>query len=149
MKKGFTLLELIIAMGIALVLASGIFAAYEKFNKRERLRQAAATLKNNLRFGQSKAINGEKPVAGCTQLVGYSVTFSVGSYTIQAQCTEGTAGAVTSVTLPTNVVFSGAPSPITFTVLTGTVSTDTTLTVSDGTDSKSIQVKRSGDINEV
>lgn len=147
--KGFTLLELIIAMGIALILASGIFAAYEKFNRRERLRQAASTLKNNLRFGQSKAINGEKPTAGCTQLVSFVFTFSTGSYTMQAMCTEGLAGAITTVALPTNVMFTGSPSPLLFRVLTGTVSADKTLTVTDGTNSVSVQAKRSGDINEI
>ncbi len=138
-----------IAMGIALVLASGIYASYEKFNRRERLRQTVATLKNNLRFGQSKAINGEKPAAGCTQLVSFGITFSTSSYTMQAMCTEGSAGVLTSVTLPASVTFTGSPIPVSFNVLTGTVAADVTLTVTDGTNSASIEVKRGGDINEL
>ncbi|MBI3577581.1 prepilin-type N-terminal cleavage/methylation domain-containing protein [Candidatus Gottesmanbacteria bacterium] len=147
--KGFTLLELLIAIAIALILASGIFAAYEKFNRRERVRQAAATLKNNLRFAQSKAINGQKPESGCTQLAGYTVTFAQSSYTIAAQCTQGTAGSITSVTLPISVVFLSSPPPITFAVLNGTLLADATLTVTDGSNSLTVVVKRSGDINEL
>lgn len=149
MKRAFTLIELLIAIAIGLVLTTGIFAAYERFAKNQRLRQAAATLKNNLRFAQSKAVNGDKPTSGCSELSGYVVTFASGNYNTQAQCKEGAAGPATSVLLPTNITFSASPASILFSALYGTVDTDTTLTLTDGSQTKSVRVTKSGDINEL
>lgn len=148
MNKGFTLLELLIAIGIALVLSGGIFAGYERFNKNERLRQAGATLKSNVRLAQTKAISGEKPASGCSQLLGYGVSFTNVSYTIQAQCSEGFAGPITRVTLPTSVTIPTAVSPIVFGVLTGGVPVDVTIILTSGSSSFPVTVARSGDINE-
>ena len=147
--SGFTLLELLVAMGIALVLAGGIFAGYERFNKNERLRQAGATLKSNLRLAQSKAMSGEKPTAGCTQLTGVTVSFSGSSYTIQAQCTEGLVGSQITIILPTSITVSSTLSPLVFGVLNRGVGTDVTITLTDGSKSFAVTVSQSGDINEL
>lgn len=147
--KGFTLIELLIVIAIGLVLVTGIFAAYERFAKNQRLRQAAATLKNNLRFAQSKAVHGDKPSSGCSELAGYAVAFGQGTYSIGAQCREGAVGSVTSILLPTTITFSASPAPLLFSALYGTVDTDTTLTLTDGSQTKSVRVTQSGDINEL
>lgn len=147
---GFTLLELLISMGIAMVLITGVIAGYQRFSSNERLRQAGATLKSNLRLAQSKAISGEKPEAGCSQLTGVAVTFTPTSYTIQAQCEGGLAGPQTSVDLPTSLTMSSTLSPLVFGVLNRGVSgnTDVTITLTDGSKSFAVTVSQSGDIND-
>lgn len=148
-SAGFTLLELLIAMGVAMVLISGVFAGYQRFNSNERLRQAGASLKSNLRLAQSKAISGEKPQAGCGQLTGVAVTFSTSSYVIQAQCGATLAGPQIEVTLPSSLTISSTVSPLVFGVLDRGVATDVTITLTDGTKSFEVTVSQSGDINEV
>ncbi len=119
--KGFTLLEVIVAVSIALVITGFVIANYNNYNDRQQLRQAALTLKNNLRFAQNKSASGEKPKnSPCEQLIGWRVTFAAASYSMQAHCTDGLAqgdGDVTTFSLPNDVSFSPVPQPITFRVL--------------------------------
>jgi len=115
--KGFTLIEVIVAVAISLMVTGFILVNYNSFNDTQTLKQAALTLKNNLRFAQSKATTGQKPTS-CTQLVGYSVSFTKSVYSIQALCNpEGLVGDVLSSGLPKGVIFSPIPAPVTFTVL--------------------------------
>lgn len=148
-NSGFTLLELLIAMGIAMVLISGVFAGYERFNRNERLRQAGTTLKSNLRLAESKAISGEKPQAGCSQLTGVAVTFFSTSYIIQAQCGATLAGPQIEVILPSSLTISSTLSPLVFGVLNRGVETDVTITITDGSKSFALTVSQSGDINDI
>lgn len=147
---GFTLLELLISMGIAMVLISGVIAGYQRFNSNERLRQAGATLKSNLRLAQSKAISGEKPESGCSQLTGVAVTFSTNSYTIQAECGTDLAGPQTTVDLPAPIIVSSSRSPLIFGVLNRGVAgnSDVTITLADESKSFAVTVSKSGDIND-
>lgn len=117
-STGFTLIELMVSVGIIMVTLGGMIANYNGYNNRQTLKQTALTLKNNLRFAQAKALSGEKPTSNCTELIGWTISFTSGTYTLQAQCTpQGSQGALVSVVLPTGVVFSPVPSTITFRVL--------------------------------
>ncbi len=146
--SGFTLLELLIAMGIAMVLIGGVFAGYERFNRNERLRQAGSTLKSNLRLAESKAISGEKPQAACSQLTGVAVTFSTNSYMLQAQCGASLVGLQIEVILPLTLTISSTVSPLVFRVLNRGVEADVTITITDGSKSYVVTVSQSGDIND-
>lgn len=151
MRKGFTLIELIVTVGISLLAAGGLIVNYNNYNDNQRLKQAALTLKNNLRFGQTQAASAKKPTAGCTQLLGYTVNFTSSSYSIVALCTEGAVGDVLSVALPTGITFSPVPSPFTFDVLNrGLIGSDAVTIILVGiAKSYRIQVLRGGDINDL
>lgn len=151
MKKGFTLIELIVAIGISLLAVGGLIVNYNNYNDNQRLKQAALTLKNNLRFAQTQAVSAKKPASGCTQLVGYTVNFTSGSYAIVGQCTEGAVGDVLSVTLPSGITFSPIPSSFIFDVLNrGLVGSDVvTITLAGIAKSYRIQISRGGDINDL
>ena len=96
-------------------------AGYNRFNDRQKVQQAAATLIRNLQAVRTKASSGTKP-ADCDipndthTLVGYIVKFPNSStYTAQAVCEDvGEIPEVTTYTLPTDVTFSSLPSSITF-----------------------------------
>lgn len=146
---GFTLIELLVAMSIIMLVSGFLLANYTRYNKNQQLKQTSLTLKNNLRLAQSKATIGQKPPSGCTELVGYEVTFVVSSYDVQAVCTEGVSGETVTVTLPTGITFSSIPPPITFGVLTRGIAADVTITLTNGSKTYAISLSRSGDINDV
>lgn len=119
LRHGFTLIELLVVMGVIFLLSAGAIANYNGFDDNQKLKQAALTLKNTVRASQSRALAGEKPTSGCTQLVGFEIGFSATSYSLQARCSEGLAGEATTVNFPKGVTFSQVPASIVFQVLTG------------------------------
>ncbi len=150
MKRGFTLVELLIVVTIFItVLAMGI-ASFSRFNRRERLKQAALTLKTNLRLIQTKSISAMKPSSGCTTYVGIRVTFSTGSYTARAECDpEGLVGSTDTFALPATITFQAAPVNFTFrtqSVLSST--TDQTITLTNGTEIYGLTVSTNAQVNE-
>lgn len=129
-RNGFTLIELIVSIAILMLLMAGLLASYNNYNQGQVLKQAAQTVKANLRLGQSKALSALKPASGCTQLQGYTVSFTPTSYSIQAQCTEGLVGTSTSLSLPTNVSFSPVPASFVYGVLTrGLLNTNSSVSI--------------------
>lgn len=146
---GFTLIELLVSAAIIIVVTGGVIVNYNTYNDAQKVRQAALTVRNNLRFAQSRAYNGEKPASGCTELLGYRLTFTATSYTTQAQCAEGLAGEEKPVTLESGLSFSPVPSDILFRILTRGVDSDVTITVTGANRSYQFGVTRSGDMSEV
>ncbi|OGG11486.1 hypothetical protein A2Z00_03505 [Candidatus Gottesmanbacteria bacterium RBG_13_45_10] len=155
MKDGFTLIELIVAVTISLVVTGVIIANYNTYSDNQALKQAALTLKNDFRFAQGKASAGLKPTeAGviCTTLNGWTVTFTVSAYTLQANCVEGAVGSVTTMALPTGLSFAlPLPPAITFKVLASgtTLAASQTVTLVGRLKNYAIQVTPSGDINDL
>ncbi len=149
LPKGFTIIELLMMMGIILLLGGGVVAAFNNFNENQRVKQAALSLKSNLRLAQNKAISGEKPAVGCTTLVGYSVSFTATSYTTQAQCNSGPAGSSSVTNLPSGVSFVPVPSMLTFSVITGRIASNTTITLSGLNKTYSLTVAGSGNVSTV
>ncbi len=149
-QVGFTLLEVLVAMTTIVVIIGLASASYSKFNRKETIKQVALTLKANLRAIQFKAINGQKPVnVMCTQLDGYTISFTASSYTYSATCMPLAGSAPsTSVALPRGVSFSPVPSAILYKVLgKGTDKASTVdITMRLGTETYIVQVKPNGEI---
>ncbi len=149
-EQGFTLIELLVASIILITLTGTVLVNYNSYNETQRARQAVLTLKNNFRYAQSRAYNGEKP-AGCTQLDGYIVSFTETSYTTEAQC-----GGVPIVDSAQTVSLSGGlkfptptPPPMLFRVLSGGLDNDATITIEGLSKFYQVVVSKSGDISEV
>lgn len=147
--RGFTLIELLVAMAISMLAAGILIANYTKYNTSQQLKQAALTLKNNLRLAQTKATSSQKPSGSCSELVGYQVSFSSNSYRMQAECTEGAVGETLSFSLPSGVTISSPPSPIIFQVLTRGIESDVTIDLVNATKTYAIGLTRGGDINDL
>lgn len=148
--NGFTLIELLVSLAIVFLMAGGILARYDTYTKSQKLKQAALTLKNDLRLAQSKASSAVKPDTGCTELTGYTVAFPTSAtYTLQASCTEGPVGELTTVTLPEGITFSSPPASILFGVLTRGIAQDVTITLTGSGRTYGVRVNRSGDINDL
>jgi prepilin-type N-terminal cleavage/methylation domain-containing protein len=149
-QSGFTLIELVITISIVMMMIVGATASYGNFNNINTLKQAALTLKNNLRFAQANASSGNKPTVGCTKLSSYQVSFTGSSYRIQPYCDpEGAVGPnITTVTLPRGITIPSPPSAILFYILSkGTNIPGTTSIVLSGiTGTYQIDVTQSGNV---
>jgi prepilin-type N-terminal cleavage/methylation domain-containing protein len=71
--RGFTLIEMLVVVTITGLTVGGGIAAYNRFNDRQKVLQAAKTVVNQLRLVQKQADAGEKP-DGCGVLDGYAVS---------------------------------------------------------------------------
>lgn len=146
---GFTLVELLVSIAIMALLTGGVLSNFDKYNSAQRVKQTALTLKNDLRLAQNKALSGQKPSTGCTQLDGFNVIFTASTYSTQATCDSGhSAGEITTITLPTAITFSPVPVPILFGVLTRGSANDVTLTLTNSKGTVyTVSVKKGGDID--
>lgn len=147
---GFTLFELIIVVGIIVMVFGAALAGYNTFNRRERIKQAALTLKANLRFAQTKALSSEKPASGCTTFVGMRVTFTLTSYTIGHFCSEGAVDAGQTISLPTGIQFTPQPVDFTFLAVTEAISiaNGETITLTNTSQNYSLTVSPSGSVTD-
>lgn len=150
MKQGFTLVELLIVVTILVTLLGVGLASFNTFNRRERLKQAALTLKSNLRFAQTKSISVEKPTSGCTEFVGMTVRFTASTYTVIHECTpEGDVGEAETVTLA-GMTFSPIPSEFTFISRSNSLSPSATqtLTLVNGRETYVLTVAANGSVSD-
>lgn len=118
-SKGFTLIELLVVITLFAIVSTLITASYTTFERNQRIKHAAQTLKNDLRLVQNKALAGDKgvsnvPAGDCTDLnkccpniylnnnyslVGWYVTFNTAqtsTYTYAGVCKNNTGGTETS-----------------------------------------------------
>lgn len=150
--KGFTLIELMVAVSIGLVVTGMVVVNYNAYNTTQVLKQAALTLKNDIRFVQTKASTGVKPYASCSTLTGWNMTFASTGYTYSANCNGSAAGDVTTVSYPPGITLSTLPSPnpVTFYVLArGTSLGNTaTLTLSGNGKQYTILLGKNGDVSD-
>lgn len=117
--KGFTLIEILVAVTILLILSSIGVSNFTTFNDTQGLKQAALDLKSSLRTVQNKAFSGEKPT-GCASLTGWRITFTATTYTTEPACAAASPTASQrTTTLPTGITFSPTPTSVTFAVVTG------------------------------
>ena len=149
-QTGYTLFELIVSIAIITIVFGLAIAAYNTFNKRERLRQTGLNLKANLRFAQTKALSAEKPASGCTTFSGMRVSFTVNSYSIVHMCTEGAVGTSIDTTLYSDITFSPTPTTFTFLPLTRSTSLQAgqTIVLTNGVASYTLVISGGGDISE-
>lgn len=115
-KRGFTLIELLVVIAIFALTTGLITASYTSFEKNRKVSSAAATLKEDLRATQNKALSGDKgsisnscnPIDKST-LVGWYLQISANgiSYTINNDCLDQNGAerlqTVKPVSLPTGV----------------------------------------------
>ncbi len=150
--KGFTLIELMVAVSVGLVVTGMVIVNYNSYNTTQILKQAALTLKNDIRFVQTKASTGVKPFGVCSTLTGWNMTFTSTGYTYGANCNGVATGDVTTVTYPSGITLSALPSPnpVTFYVLSrGTnLGSTATLTLTGNGKQYIVQLGKNGDVSD-
>lgn len=151
---GFTLVEILVVLGIMSgIILIGI-VSYRDFNRRQQLVETAKSLQQDLQLAQQKALSGEKsacPSSGTNILLGYSITFTSSTYSIVLDCFTGSDPVVKTIPLPTDITKTTGASSITFKVLgQGTTDTiDSSVTLTQGSTGKTavISVTRTGSIS--
>lgn len=147
--SGFTLIELLVVISIITLLVIGATAGYGNYSNKNLLKQAALTLKNDLRLIQTNALSGKKP-EGCTKLSSYEISFTGSGYTLIPFCDpEGAIGSGITVTFPNGIIMpTPTASPTHFLVLSnGTdISGFKTISLSGVAGTYTIQIQSSGDI---
>lgn len=117
--RGFTLIEIMIAISISSLLFGVGIASYIDFNRTQTTKGVGLTLKNNLRGVQSQALTGVKPTtcSTATELESYRIDFFSTSYQAQAVCSGLVSGPVTTYNLESGFQFDPVPTQINFLVL--------------------------------
>lgn len=155
-RSGFTLIELIAAVTIvSVVLAIGI-ASYSAFHARQKVRQAALTLKNNLRLAQNYSSSGVLPSVCTAELNRYQVRFTnnptEGQYDIYFICNASTGTPVTGIVLseklPAGTMFIPPLTDLDFDVLNKQLSAPVTISITKGSNTETLTVNINGDISE-
>lgn len=152
-RRGFTLIELVVVIALILMIFIGAIANYNEYGDKERVRQAALTFKGDVRLALTKATSALKP-AGCAVLTSYELVFpntcDTACYEITAVCSTSRGEAV-RVTLPNGVHGTSTNSPINFLPLTnGTDLTDDATITFTGVSSytATVSITKSGSISE-
>lgn len=150
--KGFTLIELMVAVSVGLVVTGMVIVNYNSYNTTQVLRQAALTLKNDIRFVETKAATGVKPSVACATLNGWNMTFTANGYSYAANCNGVATGGSTTISFPTGVSITSFPSPnpVLFSVLAkGTnMDSDATIRISSYDKVYMLYLGKNGDISD-
>ena len=138
--RGFTLLELLLVIGAATLIAVFTIPVGIRFFQTQILDEATSGMLTNLRRAHSKAIFQKNDSAfGVKFLSGSYVLFQGGSYVLRTQSEDE------SFTLGGGISTSGIDEVI-FAKLTGIPNTTGTLTITSGSDSQSLNINAQGKV---
>lgn len=161
LEKGFTLLELLVVMGIIALIATATSVTFGNFARTQNINIAFDNVQSALAEAKSKSQS--QVVVNCDEstgiLAGYQVSFDTSNsqYSLEEVCDEGDPSnpviyLIKTTSLPGDVMFSAATPSIRFLVLTGesTISGGGSITISNGDSDldQSIEVTTSGVIRE-
>ena len=123
-SKGYTLIEILVALTIVGLLFGFGFVSFRDFARRQTISGAADSLRGDIRLTQSDAISGVKPDdINCNSpyvLLAYNFNIiSSSEYRIDAVCSGPSANVVVKdVVIPSDISISTpSPNPIQFKVL--------------------------------
>ena len=151
-KRGYTLIEILVALTILGLIFFYGFASFREFSRRQALLSSARSLVGEIRLTQEFALSGNKP-AGCIVLDGFRVKFSPAQYGVVAVCEAAELSiGKDGISLADGVTLNATVPSITFKVLgqgTDIATPDMTITLTqEGTDNvQTIVVSASGEIN--
>ncbi|MEK7513537.1 MAG: prepilin-type N-terminal cleavage/methylation domain-containing protein [Patescibacteria group bacterium] len=136
MRRGFTLIELMVVVAISAVVMSGGIAAYRGFADKYQIKQAGSEFQTNLKLFQRKAMSGEKPTECLGGFEGIRVRrIDASNYAFQAQC--GTVdGDEQIIALPEGTIFNTANFDLFFATLNSAV-----------TGAQTVEITATGSVN--
>ena len=151
MRKGYTLIEVLVSLTIIGLLFGFGFASFRDFSRRQHLASVARTIKGELRLVQGKASAAEKP-AGCNTKILSSYSFRItppSLYEVIANCSGGVNVTIKTENLPDGVTMTSTQNTISFKVLgQGIAGTNVIITLTQtGTNNQTtVTVTQGGEI---
>ncbi len=143
-EKGFTLIELMVALSITAVLGIFGIAGFTKYNQIQVLQSSADNLVNTLNLARSRAISQIKPSDCIGQLGGYSVVISSNTtYELNIVC-SGEDFVIQRTILPDKITFTKDSARIFFPVLSREVIGAGTIELSGYGQKKNIIISENG-----
>lgn len=111
MRKGYTLVELLVVMFVLVTIMGIGVLSYRDFNRRQQVIAAARLLRSDLRLAQTESLAGKKPEncdTATSVLNGYNFRrLSSTSYTVEAVCVNpNRTVTVRTVNLPPNTTMN-------------------------------------------
>ncbi len=148
-QKGFTLVELLIVMGLLFVTISAGMVSFSQFSTRQVLDSAVLDMKSNLNSIRSNAVSQLMSGSCSSLLQRYSIKFiNTDTFEFWVYC-NSTSYLLKRQRLSTGVVFdSGTSSEISFSVSSG-ISSGGIIRLRGSGVTKSIQVDTAGNIREL
>lgn len=110
MRKGYTLIEVLVSLTVIGLLFGFGFVSFRDFSRRQAVVSAGRMVIADLRLAQSKALSGEKPCVGNLSTYDFTVIPTT-SYRITAVCSGVGSNSVIVKTqpLPSGILISSAP----------------------------------------
>ena len=156
-RRGFTLIEVLLVFSIISILSVASIFAYTSFNTKQEMNNSVQEVLQLLRSAKSKAQSQITP-STCTSLRSYQVMrcaagplcltsgATASSYELHAVCSNGRS-LIDAKTLSPNVTFDGgSATTLSFEVLTGGASAGT-FVLTNGSSTQSISVSSYGQIS--
>jgi prepilin-type N-terminal cleavage/methylation domain-containing protein len=115
--KGYTLIEIIVVIGIMALIFTFGYATYRDFSRRQALAAVVRSFKGDLRLAQEYAASGKKPEGCGGDLSGYRVSIWVDKYSIKSVCGGLVDIGKTDITFPDGITVSSTNPSFTFKIL--------------------------------
>lgn len=113
MKKAFTLIELIISIGIIMVFSGIALPRYNNYNNELKLKKEVKKLVSTIVLAKKKALTSDLYDQNCTEFEGYRITVGTYSYILNFLC-GGMEQEVQEYTLDSNVIISNGTGNLDF-----------------------------------
>jgi type II secretory pathway pseudopilin PulG len=102
MKKAFTLIEVVISIGIIIVFAALVMPRYNDYNNELKLKKETRRIMSTIELAKKKALSSDLYNPSCTSFEGYRVEVAANSFTLHFMC-EGAQQMIQSYPLDSNV----------------------------------------------
>lgn len=153
-RRGFTLIEIIVAIGVMGIVTAAMVPAYQTFTQEAKLTQDATIIRNALQIAKSKAAAGDGGAsATCASYSGYEILVNARSVSAIKCCATTCLGAgnptisTNTLTAAQNTIISpAAGTRIRFAQLSGSVATSVSIVIRNSSIAKckAIQITPSG-----
>lgn len=152
MNRGLSLIEIILTLSLMMLLSWQGLIYYNKFNRKQQVKQSALNLVSVLKRAQNNALIGDSPCTGTDSLSGYRVVYdSANQYHVVPVCNGVDDASSKTYTLNTATAFAALPASFMFNSLIGdiTAATDVTITIhhtGDASLTRTVIVYKGGEV---